>query len=47
MSSEKEEDLLIEEWRPEPLVPEKFPKDREVDKSPVVTGYKNTGFGRR
>lgn len=30
---------MIEEWQPDPLVPEEFPKDREVDISLVVTGY--------
>jgi len=29
---------MIEEWQPEPLVPDVYPKDREVDTSPVVTG---------
>jgi len=30
---------MIAEWQPEPLVPDVYPKDREVDTSPVVTGY--------
>ena len=34
----QEEDELIAEWQPDPLVPDEFPKDRELDPSPVVTG---------
>ena len=41
----QEEDELIEEWQPEPLVPDEFPKDREVDFSPIVTGYVNYRHG--
>ena len=36
---EQEEDQLIDEWQPDPLVPEDIPRDREVDVSPIVTGY--------
>lgn len=35
----QEEDQLIAEWEPEPLVPTEHPSDREVDPSPIVTGY--------
>ena len=34
----QEEDELIEEWQPEPLVPSSSPADRTVLTSPVVTG---------
>ncbi|XP_064386088.1 serine palmitoyltransferase 1-like [Halichondria panicea] len=36
--SKEEEDELIGEWNPEPLVPDGYPSDREVDPSPIVTG---------
>ena len=29
---------MISEWLPDPLVPDGFPKDRDVDLSPIVTG---------
>ena len=38
----QEEDQLIAEWEPEPLVPTEHPSDREVDPAPIVTGYDNT-----
>ena len=34
----QEEEQMIAEWQPEPLVPDIYPKDREVDPAPVVTG---------
>ncbi len=34
----QEEEELIAEWQPEPLVPDVYPKDREDDPSPIVTG---------
>lgn len=37
----QEEDQLIAEWEPEPLVPTETPSDREVDPAPIVTGYIN------
>ena len=37
----QEEDQLIADWEPEPLVPTEHPSDREVDPAPVVTGYVN------
>lgn len=30
---------MIAEWEPEPLAPTEHPSDREVDPSPIVTGY--------
>ena len=36
--SMQEEDQLIAEWEPEPLVPTEHPNDREVDPAPIVTG---------
>ena len=35
----QEEDQLIAEWEPEPLVPTEHPSDREVDPAPIITGY--------
>ena len=34
----QEEDRLIAEWEPEPLVPTEHPSDREIDPAPIVTG---------
>lgn len=36
--SKEEEDQLIAEWQPDPLVPDDFPNDGEVDPSPIVSG---------
>ena len=33
----QEEDELIAEWQPEPLVPADYPNDREIDPAPVVS----------
>jgi serine palmitoyltransferase len=35
--TEQEEDELIAEWQPEPLVPADYPNDREIDPAPVVS----------
>ena len=35
----QEEDQLIADWEPEPLVPTEHPSDREVDPAPIVSGY--------
>lgn len=35
--TKEEEEELIAEWQPEPLVPSGYPNDREVDLSPVVS----------
>ena len=34
----QEEEELIREWEPEPLVPDVYPKDRSVDDSLIVSG---------
>lgn len=34
----QEEDELIAEWQPEPLIPKGYPGDHSVDDAPIVTG---------
>ena len=34
----QEEDELIAEWQPEPLIPKGYPDDHSVDDAPIVTG---------
>ena len=33
----QEEEELIAEWQPEPLVPNNYPNDRDVDPAPVIS----------
>lgn len=37
-SPSQEEEELIRDWQPDPLVPDIYPKDRTVLTSPIVSG---------
>ncbi|XP_065905066.1 serine palmitoyltransferase 1-like isoform X2 [Dysidea avara] len=40
--TKEEEDELIAEWQPEPLIPKGYPGDHSVDDAPIVTGAPGT-----